>query len=134
MHPNPTDPAKQATRTDSRVYPFGRFLRRHSLDELPQFLNVLTGDMSIVGPRPHLKEHTEGFSAQRSYRIRAFVKPGITGLAQINGCRGEVHSPEDIRRRVDWDIRYVESWSLLLDLKIMLQTVREVLFPSSSAY
>ncbi len=134
MHPQSGNVAQQATRTDSRVYSFGRILRRHSLDELPQFLNVLLGEMSVVGPRPHLTEHTAEFSIQGRYHIRSFVKPGITGLAQVNGCRGELHRPEDLRRRVDWDIRYVENWSLLLDFNVMVRTVSEIVRPSGAAY
>ncbi|MEI6713117.1 MAG: exopolysaccharide biosynthesis polyprenyl glycosylphosphotransferase [Verrucomicrobiota bacterium] len=134
MHTDVTNVSKQAVKGDRRVYPFGRRLRKHSLDELPQFINVLLGDMSVVGPRPHLTEHTSEFSVQRRYQIRSFVKPGITGLAQVSGCRGEVCCPQDLERRVDFDIRYVETWSLLLDLKIMIRTVREVIHPSEAAY
>lgn len=90
--------------------------------------------MSLVGPRPHLVEHTERFSEQRGYRIRAFVKPGLTGLAQVHGCRGEIRRPEDLEARVKWDCRYVESWSLWLDLQILGRTFGEVFFPSSAAY
>ena len=134
MHLGNAPIAKQATRGDARIYPFGGLLRRHSLDELPQFLNVLLGQMSVVGPRPHLVEHTEEFSTVERYSVRAFVKPGITGLAQVHGCRGEVRVEEDLRRRVGWDVRYVEEWSLWLDMKIIFQTIEHVLFPPDSAY
>ncbi|MEK0445245.1 MAG: hypothetical protein RLZZ399_566 [Verrucomicrobiota bacterium] len=134
MHPNSGAISKQAALGDSRVFPFARWLRRHSLDEIPQFLNVLRGEMSVVGPRPHLLEHTIEFSNQHRYHIRSFVKPGITGLAQVNGCRGELTQPEDLRRRVDWDIWYLENWTLALDLEIMAKTFREMFFPSRSAY
>ncbi|MEY2598024.1 MAG: hypothetical protein RLZZ142_283 [Verrucomicrobiota bacterium] len=134
MHADAGDVARQASCGDVRVFPFGRFLRKHSLDEFPQVLNVLCGQMSIVGPRPHLVQHTERFAQEPRYHIRSFVKPGMTGLAQIHGCRGELRSPEDLRRRVEWDIRYVESWSLILDFWIIGRTFREVWCPSSRAY
>ena len=134
MFPGDFSVADQAVVGDPRVYPFGRFLRRHSLDELPQVLNVLRGEMSLVGPRPHLVEHTDRFSTQRGYLIRAFVKPGLTGLAQVQGCRGEIRCPEDLERRVKWDRVYVEGWSLGRDFGILWRTVGEVFCPSESAY
>ncbi len=124
----------QAKREDPRVFPFGNWLRRHSLDELPQFFNVLTGEMSVVGPRPHFVEHTDVFAVEAKYHIRSFVKPGITGLAQVNGCRGEVRTPEDIERRVRWDIRYVQQWTLALDVWLILRTAGQVLRPPNEAY
>jgi lipopolysaccharide/colanic/teichoic acid biosynthesis glycosyltransferase len=127
--------AKQAGRTDSRVYPFGRFLRRTSLDEIPQFLNVLQGDMSVSGPRPHLLEHDEQFAKiVNFYHARHFVKPGITGLAQSKGFRGEISEPSLLRKRIGYDMLYIKRWSLSLDLQILVATVRHVLFPPSSAY
>jgi exopolysaccharide biosynthesis polyprenyl glycosylphosphotransferase len=134
MHCNPGLAAVQARREDPRIYPFAAWLRRHSLDELPQFINVLTGEMSVVGPRPHFIEHTGRFSEQERYHVRSFVKPGITGLAQVNGCRGEVLRPEDMQRRVHFDIRYVEQWSLWLDVSIIARTVGHVLAPPETAY
>jgi putative colanic acid biosynthesis UDP-glucose lipid carrier transferase len=134
MHCGDFSQARQASRGDARVFPFGRWLRRHSLDELPQFLNVITGEMSAVGPRPHLVEHTEVFGHADGYHCRSYVKPGITGLAQIRGCRGEVRSAEDVRRRVDWDVRYVERWSLSLDLRVMFQTIGVVIRPPETAF
>jgi len=115
---------KQATRGDARVTRFGGFLRRHSLDELPQFLNVLLGDMSIVGPRPHAVAHNEEFRLKiEGYMMRHKVYPGITGLAQISGCRGETDTLEKMKRRVAYDLAYVRTWSIWLDLKIILITL-----------
>jgi exopolysaccharide biosynthesis polyprenyl glycosylphosphotransferase len=127
--------AKQATQNDSRVYAFGRFLRRSSLDELPQFLNVLLGTMSVSGPRPHLIEHDEEFSKLvNSYYKRHFVKPGITGLAQSKGFRGEVVESSHLTDRVHYDMLYVANWSFALDLSIMVDTVRQIIKPPRSAY
>ncbi len=127
--------AKQATRGDSRIYSFGSFLRKTSLDELPQFINVLLGEMSVAGPRPHLIDHDREFSKQlRAYSTRHFVKPGITGLAQTKGFRGEIHEPAQLRERIAYDIKYINTWTLTLDIKIMLLTAKAVLFPPKSAY
>lgn len=134
MHSHPSMAAVQARREDPRIYGFAAWLRRHSLDELPQFINVLTGEMSVVGPRPHFIEHTGRFSEQERYHVRSFVKPGITGLAQVNGCRGEVLRAEDMQRRVHFDICYVERWSLWLDVSLIARTVLQVLFPPETAY
>jgi Undecaprenyl-phosphate glucose phosphotransferase len=115
---------QQATRDDPRVTRVGRFLRRTSLDELPQLLNVLNGTMSLVGPRPHANDHNEIYSQMvLGYFIRHRVKPGITGWAQVNGFRGETKTLEDIEARVRHDIYYVDNWSPLLDLKILIRTV-----------
>jgi exopolysaccharide biosynthesis polyprenyl glycosylphosphotransferase len=133
--PGPEQEAKQAVRGDARVYPLGRFLRRFSLDELPQFLNVLRGDMSVVGPRPHLPQHDEMFAAEtKYYRTRFFVKPGITGLAQVKGYRGEIVEPSLLHERVRWDLAYVRGWSIWLDVLIAARTIRHMLFPPRSAY
>ena len=131
-----SDEAVQATTGDTRVFKFGRFLRRSSLDEIPQFLNVLIGEMSVSGPRPHLMQHDEDFAslAGPSYRRRHFVKPGITGLAQSKGFRGEIFSNALLQRRLHYDKVYVMQWSLLMDLKIILQTARQILFPPRAAY
>lgn len=127
--------AQQARRGDDRIYPFGRFLRRTSLDELPQFINVLRGEMSVNGPRPHLLEHDEAFAQLIGYyRKRHFVKPGITGLAQAKGYRGEVARPEIIARRVRYDMHYIAKWSLLLDIRILFSTIRQIVAPPHSAY
>ena len=115
----------QATRDDPRITPFGRFLRRTSLDELPQFLQVLTGEMSIVGPRPHAVAHNEQYRALiHGYMLRHKVKPGITGWAQINGWRGETLKLESMEKRVAHDLEYIEGWTLLWDLEIILRTIR----------
>ena len=122
------DLVRQATRNDSRITRFGAFLRRTSLDELPQFINVLQGSMSVVGPRPHAVAHNEQYRKLiRGYMIRHKVKPGITGLAQVNGLRGETETVEKMRARIDYDLAYLRNWSLLLDLQIILKTVVVVL-------
>jgi lipopolysaccharide/colanic/teichoic acid biosynthesis glycosyltransferase len=126
---------KQATKGDSRIYPFGQFMRKTSLDEFPQFFNVLRGNMSIVGPRPHLPQHDDEFSKiTRTYHGRSFVKPGITGLAQIRGYRGEITEPHKLHRRVYWDLYYVSRWSLWLDIRIIITTAWQVVFPPETAY
>jgi len=129
------DPARQAEQNDSRVYPFGRFLRRMSLDEFPQFINVLRGEMSVIGPRPHMIEHNQQFEkVLQAYNVRSLVKPGITGLAQIRGYRGEARTEDDIRLRVDCDIEYIERYSLFLDFYILLRTAYHLFLPPRSAY
>jgi len=134
MHENNPDEARQATVGDERVFPAGRWLRRMSLDEMPQFWNVLRGEMSVTGPRPHLIEHNEHFARQMSnYHIRAFVKPGITGLAQIRGFRGEARSAEEIARRLESDISYLENWRLALDVSIIARTAWQMFVPPQSA-
>ncbi|MBC3956067.1 undecaprenyl-phosphate glucose phosphotransferase [Pseudomonas triticifolii] len=118
------DVVRQATRNDTRITPLGAFMRRTSLDELPQFFNVLRGDMSIVGPRPHAVAHNEQYRKQVSgYMLRHKVKPGITGWAQINGWRGETDTLDKMRKRVEFDLEYIEHWSIWLDLKIILLTL-----------
>lgn len=119
---------RQATRGDDRITPFGSFLRRTSLDELPQFLNVLQGTMSIVGPRPHAVAHNEQYRKLiKRYMLRHKVKPGITGWAQINGYRGETETVEKMQSRVAYDLDYMRNWSVSLDVWIMLRTVTVVL-------
>jgi putative colanic acid biosynthesis UDP-glucose lipid carrier transferase len=114
----------QAKRNDVRITPFGAFLRRTSLDELPQFINVLQGKMSIVGPRPHAIAHNEQYRGQiQGYMLRHKVKPGITGWAQINGWRGETDKLDKMKGRIDYDLDYVHNWSLWLDIKIICMTV-----------
>lgn len=135
MRVSNNDPAMQARAEDERIYRFGRFLRRTSLDEIPQFLNVLLGDMSAVGPRPHMLEHNTQFAKVfHSYHIRTFVRPGVTGLAQTRGFRGEARSTSDIQQRVQCDLEYIESWSLGLDLQIVLHTILQVVRPPKTAY
>jgi putative colanic acid biosynthesis UDP-glucose lipid carrier transferase len=114
----------QASRNDCRITPLGAFLRRTSLDELPQFFNVLLGDMSVVGPRPHAVAHNEQYRRQVSrYMLRHKVKPGITGWAQVNGWRGETDTLEKMQKRIEFDLDYIENWSVWWDLKIVLLTL-----------
>src|SRR6185312_15141705 len=116
---------RQATRNDARVTPFGAFMRRTSLDELPQFFNVLQGRMSIVGPRPHAVAHNEEYRRLiKAYMVRHKVKPGITGWAQVNGHRGETDTIEKMQARVEYDLEYLRNWSLGLDLQIIVRTIR----------
>lgn len=118
------DDIPQATKGDKRITPFGAFLRRTSLDELPQFFNSLSGSMSIVGPRPHAIAHNEEYRSQiQGYMLRHKVKPGITGLAQINGFRGETDTLEKMQGRVFYDLQYIQTWSLLQDLNIIFLTI-----------
>jgi len=122
------DQVPQATRNDARVTRFGAFLRRTSLDELPQLINVLQGTMSIVGPRPHAVAHNEQYRCLiKGYMVRHKVKPGITGWAQVNGCRGETDSIEKMQRRIEFDLEYLRRWSLGFDLLILFKTVLIVL-------
>lgn len=124
----------QATKNDPRVTRFGRFIRRTSLDELPQFINVLQGSMSIVGPRPHAVSHNEEYRVLvDNYMVRHKIKPGITGLAQINGYRGETDTLDKMEKRVEYDIKYLQNWSLSMDLKIIFLTVFKG-FVSDTAY
>lgn len=118
----------QARRSDERVTRIGKWLRRTSIDELPQLLNVLAGSMSLVGPRPHAVAHDTHFDKiVRRYAFRHRMKPGLTGWAQVHGCRGATPTPQDIERRVEYDLWYVDNWSFRLDFSIMLQTIVEVL-------
>jgi len=115
---------RQVTRGDARITPLGKFLRKTNLDELPQFLNVLAGTMSVVGPRPHMLRHTEMYSkVLGQYMIRHFVKPGVTGWAQVNGFRGEIKREDQLRKRIEHDIWYLEHWSSWLDIRIVLLTL-----------
>jgi putative colanic acid biosynthesis UDP-glucose lipid carrier transferase len=121
---NADSDSKQVTRDDTRFTKFGKFLRKTSLDELPQFFNVLLGNMSVVGPRPHMLKHTEDYSRLLDeYMIRHFVKPGVTGWAQVNGFRGEIKEEEQLRKRIEYDIWYLENWSLWLDVRIIFLTL-----------
>jgi putative colanic acid biosynthesis UDP-glucose lipid carrier transferase len=135
MTPNRDAHLYQATRGDQRVTKVGAFLRKTSIDELPQFFNVLFGDMSVVGPRPHMVSHTDMYAKRiDKFMVRHFVKPGITGLAQTRGFRGEVETDQDIIGRVKYDIFYIENWSLLLDLKIIAQTFVNAVKGEEKAY
>jgi putative colanic acid biosynthesis UDP-glucose lipid carrier transferase len=119
-----TGPIRQATRDDERVTPIGRWLRRTSLDELPQLINVLQGRMSLVGPRPHAVAHNELYRKLiKGYMVRHKVPPGITGLAQVHGLRGETTTIEQMEARVQYDLEYLRNWSVLLDLKILVKTL-----------
>ncbi len=135
MTPNKTAHLHQVTRGDQRITKVGKFIRKTSIDELPQFFNVLFGDMSVVGPRPHMVSHTHMYAKRiDKFMVRHFVKPGITGLAQISGFRGEVETEKDIIGRVKYDIFYIENWSLLLDIKIILQTFINAVKGDDKAY
>jgi putative colanic acid biosynthesis UDP-glucose lipid carrier transferase len=125
----------QASKNDMRITKVGRFIRRTSIDELPQFYNVFFGDMSVVGPRPHMVKHTNEYANKvDKYMLRHFVKPGITGLAQVRGYRGEIESEADILNRIKFDIFYIENWSLFLDIKIVIQTVVNAISGEEKAY
>lgn len=125
----------QATENDPRKYPFGDFMRRTNIDELPQFINVFLGEMSLVGPRPHMLKHTEEYSRLiNKFMVRHLAKPGITGLAQVSGFRGETRYIDQMEGRVKLDIEYIETWTFLLDLKIMLKTVTNMLGKEENAY
>ena len=135
MAVNTTANKKQASKNDVRTTRVGRFLRKTSIDELPQFYNVLAGNMSVVGPRPHMLKHTIDFASQiDKYMLRHLVKPGITGLAQISGYRGEIETTQDIKNRVRLDIFYVENWSILMDLRIIVKTFFKVIYGDKKAY
>ncbi|WP_255349986.1 undecaprenyl-phosphate glucose phosphotransferase [Mangrovimonas sp. ST2L15] len=135
MTPNDDAHLYQATRGDNRVTKVGKFIRKTSIDELPQFFNVLFGDMSVVGPRPHMVSHTNIYAKKiDKFMVRHFVKPGITGLAQISGFRGEVETDKDIIGRVRYDIFYIENWSVLLDLKIIVKTFISAVKGDEKAY
>lgn len=125
----------QATKNDSRVTKIGSFIRKTSLDEFPQFLNVFLGDMSIVGPRPHMVKHTSDFSKMiKHYMVRQFLKPGITGWAQINSFRGEITHPDQLKLRIQSDLWYLENWSIWLDLRIIFLTIYQVFVGDKNAY
>jgi undecaprenyl-phosphate galactose phosphotransferase/putative colanic acid biosynthesis UDP-glucose lipid carrier transferase len=126
---------KQATREDKRITKLGAFLRKSNIDEMPQFFNVFLGNMSVVGPRPHMLKQTELYSELiNNYLVRHYAKPGITGWAQVNGFRGETKELKDMKDRVDYDIWYIENWSFLLDLKIIYQTVSNVFRGDENAF
>ena len=125
----------QVTRNDSRFTRLGKFLRKSNIDELPQFFNVFRGEMSVVGPRPHMLRHTEEYSQMLThYMIRHYVKPGVTGWAQINGYRGEIKMKEDLRGRIEHDIWYMENWSMWLDLRIVLLTLYKSIKGDENAF
>jgi putative colanic acid biosynthesis UDP-glucose lipid carrier transferase len=126
---------KQVTFNDKRMTKIGSFLRKTNLDEMPQFFNVFLGNMTVVGPRPHMLKHTEDYSAiLNEYMIRHYVKPGVTGWAQINGYRGEIRKKEQLRRRIEHDIWYMENWNLWLDIKIIFTTIYVTFKGDKNAY
>jgi len=126
---------QSVTKNDPRVTRIGKFIRKTSIDELPQFFNVLAGDMSVVGPRPHLWSQNKLYSKKiKKYMVRLYVKPGITGLAQVKGCRGEIETDEDMIKRIKYDVFYIENWSLVQDFKIILQTIINIFQGEEKAY
>ena len=126
---------KEASKNDPRVTKIGKFIRKTSLDEMPQFLNVLLGDMSVVGPRQHLWAQNKAYGNKvKKYMVRHYVKPGITGLAQVSGFRGEIEAEADMINRIKFDVFYIENWSLMLDLKIIFQTVINIFKGEEKAY
>ena len=135
MHVNKDADRLQATKNDPRKYPFGNFMRKSNIDELPQFFNVLKGDMSFVGPRPHMLAHTEQYSALiDQYMVRHFVKPGLTGWAQVTGFRGETKELWQMEGRVKRDIWYMEHWSIWLDIRIIWLTAKTIFIHDEHAY
>lgn len=135
MKVNKDSNVKQATKNDDRITRMGKFMRKTNLDELPQFFNVLLSDMSVVGPRPHMLKHTEDYSRLiNQFMIRHFLKPGITGWAQVSGFRGETRTVQDMANRVKYDIWYLENWSLLLDARIVFMTAFNMAKGEKNAY
>jgi putative colanic acid biosysnthesis UDP-glucose lipid carrier transferase len=135
MRVNKESDTKQATKNDNRITRIGRFIRKTSLDEFPQFINVLKGEMSLVGPRPHMVKHTSDYSKiVDQFMIRQFLKPGITGWAQINGYRGEITEDSQLINRVNDDLWYLENWNIWLDIRIMFLTVYKVFKGDEKAY
>ena len=124
----------QATKNDARITRVGKFLRKSNFDELPQFFNVLRGEMSVVGPRPHMLKHTKDYSKLVSkFLVRHFAKPGITGWAQVTGHRGETNEVSDMQKRVEADIWYVENWSFVLDIRIIFMTIQNMIAGDKNA-
>lgn len=124
LHVNDEADSRQVSRDDHRITRLGRLMRKTNIDELPQFFNIFLGDMSLVGPRPHMLKHTEHFAElYKEYMIRHFVKPGLTGWAQVNGFRGEIRDNEFLQKRIEYDIWYMENWSLWFDMRIILLTI-----------
>lgn len=135
MTVNATADTELASKNDVRITRFGKFLRSSSLDEMPQFINVLLGDMSVVGPRPHMLSVNEDY-AQRfdKFMERHYIRPGVTGLAQVNGFRGEVLTDKDVENRLKFDLYYIENWTLFLDIKIILLTIKNFILGDEKAY
>lgn len=135
MKVNAAADTQQATKDDPRKTKLGDFLRRTSIDELPQFINVFLGDMSVVGPRPHMLKHTKEYSALiDKYMVRHYIKPGITGWAQINGYRGQTEELWQMERRVEYDVWYLENWSTMLDIKIIIRTIYNAIHGEKNAF
>ena len=135
MHVNSEADSLQATKDDPRKFPFGNFIRKTNIDEFPQFFNVLKGDMSIVGPRPHMLAHTEQYgNIIDKYMVRHFSRPGITGYAQVNGCRGETKELWQMEERIQKDVWYIENWTFWLDIKIIFKTAITLFVPDKQAY
>jgi len=135
MKKNDEADAKQVTKNDNRITTIGKFLRCSSIDEIPQFFNVLIGNMSVVGPRPHMLFHTDIYKEMvKKFMVRHTVKPGITGYAQVNGFRGEIKKTRDIKERIKMDIYYIENWSFSLDMKIIFLTIINLLKGDKAAY
>ncbi len=135
MKKNKDADLKQVTEDDQRVTKMGRFLRKTSIDELPQFINVLFGDMSVIGPRPHMLTHTEEYrNIAAKFMIRHTIKPGITGYAQVKGFRGEIKKTRDIKERIKYDLYYIENWTIWLDMKIAYLTIANFFIGDSNAY
>jgi len=135
MHVNADADRLQATENDPRKFPFGNIMRKYNLDELPQFWNVLKGNMSVVGPRPHMLAHTEMYSELiRQYMVRHFVKPGITGWAQVTGFRGETKELWQMEERIKRDIWYMEHWTIWLDIRIIWMTAKTIVVHDKMAF
>ena len=135
MHVNKQADTLQATEHDPRKFPFGNWMRKYNIDELPQFWNVLMGEMSVVGPRPHMLYHTGMYKRKiGKYMMRHFVKPGITGWAQVTGFRGETKELWQMEERVKCDIWYIEHWSIWLDIRIVWMTVKSIFIHDEKAY
>jgi len=135
MYVNKQANSRQASKNDNRITRIGRILRKTNLDEFPQFYNVLSGQMSIVGPRPHMLKHTDEYAQMiGKYMVRQFLKPGITGLAQVNGFRGETRTLGQMQKRVEYDLWYMENWSIYLDLKIVFLTAYNMIRGEKNAF
>jgi putative colanic acid biosynthesis UDP-glucose lipid carrier transferase len=135
MMVNATADTELASKNDIRITKLGRFLRKSSIDEMPQFINVLLGDMSVVGPRPHMLSVNEDYARRfDKFMERHYIRPGVTGLAQVNGFRGEVLTDKDVENRLKFDLYYIENWTLFLDIKIILITIKNFILGDEKAY